>query len=59
MKIRCRRSKWVFGIGFYLQHGILGLLLVLQDSSKVVSMETKWRYEKLRRLRWQRVSLDV
>ena len=27
--------------------------------SKIVSKETKWRYEKLRRLRWQRVSSDV
>ena len=26
---------------------------------KVVSIETKLSYEKLRRLRWQRVSLDV
>ena len=27
--------------------------------SKIVSKETKWSYEKLRRLRWQRVSSDV
>ena len=26
---------------------------------EVVSIETKWSYEKLRRLRWQRVSSDV
>ena len=31
---RWRRSKGVFGIRFYLQHGILGLLLVLQDSCR-------------------------
>ena len=31
-KIRCRRSKYIFMNKFYLQHGILGLLLVLQDS---------------------------
>ena len=56
-KIRCRNMfLW---IGFYLQPGILGLLLVLQDSWKVVSIETKWRDEKLRMLRWQRVSSDV
>ena len=33
-KIRCRRSKCVFMDSFILQHGILGLLLVLHDSCR-------------------------
>ena len=33
-KIIWRRSKCIFRNRFYLQHGILGLLLVLQDSWK-------------------------
>ena len=57
MKKKDSDSRKVFlWIGFYLQHGILGLPLVLQDSWRFVSIETKLSYEKLI---WQRVSLDV
>ena len=40
-----------FRISFILQHGRLGLLLVLQDSWRGCVFETKLTYEKLRRLR--------
>ena len=45
-------------IGFYLQHGIFGFAFGAARlvGFKLVSIETKWRYEMLRR---QRVSLDV
>ena len=42
--------------GFICSMKYLGLLLALQDSWRVVSIETTLSYEKLR---WQRVSLDV
>ena len=47
-----------FGISFYLQHGIFGFALGTARLVvfKLVSIETKWRYEMLRR---QRVSSDV
>ena len=61
-----RQHKWMTKLFFnnrtkkvfYLQYGIFGLLLVLQDSwsLSLLVLETKWRYEMLRR---QRVSLDV
>ena len=61
MKIRWRRSKGVFRNKFYFAAWNIGFAfgaarLVV---SKSVSKETKWRYEKLRRLKWQRVSSDV
>ena len=43
-------AAWNFGFAF----GTARLVV-----SKIVSKETKWRYEKLRGLRWQRVSSDV
>ena len=48
-------------IGFYLQHGILDFCFCAARllEFKLVSIETKLCYEKLRRLWWQRVSLDV
>ena len=36
-----KMSKCVLRNGFYLQHGILGLLLCCKPRGKVVSIETK------------------
>ena len=36
-----------FRNSFYLQHGIFSLLLCCKSRRKVVSKETKWRYEKV------------
>ena len=46
---------------FFLQHGIFGFAFGAARlvEFKLVSIETKWHYEMLRRLRWQRVSSDV
>ena len=39
-------SKCVFRNSFYLQHGIFSLCLCCKSRRKVVSIETKWSYEK-------------
>ena len=59
--VRWRQSKGIFGIRFYLQHGIFGFAFGAARlvEFKLVSIETKLSYEMLRRLRWQRVSSDA
>ena len=50
----------MFMNGFYLQHGKCSLVCTARlVVIKLVSIETKLSYEKLRKLRWQRVSSDV
>ena len=56
-EVRWRRSKAVFMNRFLLQHGIwfaFGAARLVEF--RLVSVETKWRYEMLRR---QRVLSDV
>ncbi len=50
LRIRFLFAAWNIGFAF----GAARLV-----EFKLVSIETKWRYEMLRRLRWQRVSSDV
>ena len=60
-KIRSRRSKYIFMnrflfVAWNIVFAFGAARLVV---SKLVSIETKLSYGKLRRLRWQRVSSDV
>ena len=41
------KSKCFFRNSFYLLHGILGLHLCCKSRGKVVSKETKWRYDRV------------
>ena len=58
-KIWCRRLKYIFMNRFLF--AAWNIRFAFGAARLVVSKseETKWRFEKLRRLRWQRVSSDV
>ena len=60
-KIRCRGSKYIFMNRFLFAAWVIGFAFCAARlvASKLVSIETKLSYEKLRRLRGQRVSSDV
>ena len=60
-EVRWRRSKGVFGIRFLFAAWNIGFAFGAARfvQFKLASIETEWRYEMLRRLRWQRVSSDV
>ena len=60
-EVRWRRSKGVFGIRFLFAAWNTGFAFGAARlvEFKLVSIETKWGYEMLRWLRWQRVLSDV